>query len=286
MAKKMFLLEMVVMILTFGMVVVSCEEPDTGSSDPIEVNLNLPAIQEVADFSGTFVSTETEAGQIVGDAMEAISGVMGGVTSSSSSGTNSSSSVMYSLNAITPMSIGRSVQNQPFSEVYNHDKTLFPGGEVTGFVEGYQKMSAANDNNPGGSVGDYQEMSIRAKFQVDFADVTRSNIAIKGKYIFDESVYLKAQVTSVSPSKGSVAIKMDVTDGYALSVSKDGKGLKFVMNLRTKGDKTFTDVYDDYDLEQALETYNLTIDIYDNANDKQWSKTFTSYEDAAKYLGL
>ena len=293
MAKKMFLLEMVVMILTFGMVVVSCEEPDTGSSDPIEVNLNLPAIQEVAAFSGTFVSTETEAGQIVGDAMEAISGVMGGVTSSSSSGTSSSSSGtsssssgMYSLNAITPMSIGRSVQNQPFSEVYNHDTTLFTGGEVTGFVEGYQKMSATNDNNPGGSVGDYQEMSIRAKFQVDFENVTRSSIAIKGKYIFDESVYLKAQVTSVSPSKGSVAIKMDVTDGYALSVSKGGKGLKFVMNLRTKGDKTFTDVDDDYDLEQALETYNLTIDIYDNDNVKKWSKTFTSYAEAAAYLGV
>jgi hypothetical protein len=214
MAKKMFLLEMLVMILTFGMVVVGCDtESADSSNDPIEVNLNLPAIQDVATFEGTFVSSETEAGPMVGDAIEAISGVMGGVTSSSSS-------VMYSLNAITPRSIGRSVYNDPFSEVYDHDTTLFNGAEATGFVEGYQKSSIANDNDPGGSVGDYQEMSIRAKFQVDFEDVTRSNITLKGKYIFDENVYLKMQVTSVSPQyKGSIAVKMDVTDGYALSVS-------------------------------------------------------------------
>ncbi|MDR1399686.1 MAG: hypothetical protein LBJ41_07180 [Treponema sp.] len=287
MAKKMFLLKMVVMILTFGMVVVGCdtESSSSGSSnDPIQVNLNLPAIQEVAAFEGTFVSSETEAGPMVGDAMNAISGVMGGVTSSSSS-------VMYSLNATTPMSIGRSVQEQPFSEVYDHNTKLFPGGEVTGFVEGYQKMSAANDNNPGGSVGDYQEMSIRAKFQVDIKNVIQSNITLKGKYIFDENVYLKMQITSVSPSKGSIAVKMDVTDGYALSVSKGGKGLKFVMNLSSKGDKTFSDIsannvnLSSY-LTQALDTYNLTIVIYDNNNDEKWRKTFTTYAEAAAYLGI
>jgi hypothetical protein len=63
------------------------------------------------------------------------------------------------------------------------------------------------------------------------------------------------------------------------------------MNLSNKGDKTFTGVdADNVDvsayLVQALETYNLTIDIYDNDNVKKWTKTFATYAEAAAYLGI
>jgi hypothetical protein len=246
---------------------------DNGSDEPVSVDLSLPPIQEVAAFSGTFVSSETEAKDLVKTAFEEIANI------------SDTSSLQSSSVSSVSQSISRSVYSEPYEQIFDHDTTVLPGAEVTGFVEGRQTISAADDNNPGGTVGDYMEMSLRAKLAIDFNDVTQNHATIKGRYSDDENMYSKMVRTATNIS---ITISFDASAGYAISISKGGKGLKFVMQTQGKinrktiqGDESTLD-----DTSGLFDIYKLSLDIYDNDNVKQYSKTFTSYADVADYLGL
>jgi hypothetical protein len=249
-----------------------------GENDPISVDLSLPRIEDVASFSGTFASSEQEAKSLVETAFTEITGI-----SDISSSVSNARSVSRS--------ISRSVYSEPYEEIYDHNTTLLSGAEVTGFIQGKETMSAADDNNPGETAGDYMEMSLKSKLTIVFAGATRNGSTINGKYGIDESIYYKLQVTSTNPVKGSLTISSNASDGYAVSISKNGKGLKFVMNVQSRvNNKTIRDIesFDLDDIGELFDTYRLTLDIYDNNNVKKedYSKTFTSYADAAEYLGI
>jgi hypothetical protein len=269
--------------LTFGLVLAGCDNGGGGGntggeSDPIAVDVSLPPIKDVASFTGTFVSSETEAKTLVAAAFTEI----GGISDVSSSQDN--------LRSV--LSISRSVRSEPYEAIYDHDTSLLSGAEVTGFIQGKETMSAADDEHAGETVGDYMEMSLRAKLAIVFEGATRNGSTIKGKYGIDENLYYKGQVTATNPLKGSLTLSSGAEDGYAISISKNGRGLKLVMNIQSKVNKTIRDfdvaAFDPDDIGALFDTYRLSIDIYDNDNAKneEYSKTFTSYTDAAAYLGI
>ncbi|MDR1315865.1 MAG: hypothetical protein LBK13_03230 [Spirochaetales bacterium] len=280
MKKNVLFTGMLALALAFGLVFTGCpnDSGGGGNDDPIPVNLSLPRIEDVADFTGTFVSSETEADDLVKTASTEIAGILDGVQNNA-----------YSVSR----SISRSTYSEPYEEIYDHDKTVLQGAEVTGFIQGKDTMSAADDDNPGETVGDYMETSLRIKLAIDFGNITQHNSTIKGKYTFDEDMYYKARLTSVTPPKGDLTISYDVSNGYAVSISKNGKGLKFVMTLDGKVNRKTIEIDDveSFGLENIgglFNTYKLTLDIYDNDNVKNedFSKTFNSYAEAAAYLGI
>ncbi|MDR2392653.1 MAG: hypothetical protein LBD93_00610 [Treponema sp.] len=271
-----------VIILALGLAFAGCDNGTTGNggggeNDPISVDLSLPPIKEVAAFSGTFVSSETDAKSLVTDAFTEISGI------SPSPSVNNARSLSRS--------IARSVHTEPYEEIYDHDTTILTDAEVTGFIQGKATQSVADDDRAGETVGDYMEVSLKGKLAIVFTGATKNGSTINGKYGIDENMYYKLQVTSINPVKEALTISSNTSDGYAVSISKGGKGLKFVMRIENKiNNKTIRDVasFDLDDLGTLFDTYRLTLDIYDNANVKQeqYSKTFTSYKDAAAYLGI
>jgi hypothetical protein len=286
--KRFFIVGLPAVLRALGLVVAAslmlagCGDDDDGgdggASDPISVDLSLPSIQDVPAFTGTFVVSEEESKDLV---IAAFGGI-GGVSPSSSQGSTNNS----------VQSLSRSVQEENPLEIYDRNTTIIPGAEVTGFIQGRQVQSLADDNNPGESVGDSMETSLRVKLAVDFQNVvTQDNFAIKGKYTVDEDLYMKVQVTSVSPSEGDLTMRYAVSDGYAISISKDGKGLKFVMRLQgnlnknIKGDES---AFDEFDTGNSFDTYSLSLEVYDNDNVKNdaFSQTFASYGEAAAYLGI
>jgi hypothetical protein len=276
MKKNVLCLGMLVMTLAFGLSFTACSTGSGGSDgDPVSVDLSLPRIEDVPSFTGNFVSNETDAQDLVQAAFEEIGGIV------PTDGMN------YSVG-----SIARSAYSEPFEEIFDHDTKVLPGAVVTGFVQGNERGSVADDDNPGESVGDYMEMSLRIKLAIDFKNVEQDNCTVKGKYALDENAYLKAQITSINPPKGDLTIRYDVSDGYAISISKGGKGLKFVMKLQgkinkeTKGEDA--SILDDLDIGNSFDTYKFSLDVYDNDNVKkdEYSKNFTSYEEAAAYLGI
>jgi hypothetical protein len=269
------------LVVSASLILAGCGGDDDdgggGGGDPISVDLSLPSIQDVPAFTGNFVASESESKDLVNAAFAGI----GGMTSSSSQGSTNNSA----------QSISRSVQEENPLEIYDRNTTIIPGAEVTGFIQGKQVQSYADDEQPGESVGDSMEMSLRMKLAVDFQNVTQNNLAIKGKYTVDEDLYMKAQVTSLNPSKGDLAVRYAVSDGYAISISKDDKGLKFVMRLQGKLNKNIKEdesIFDGFDIGNSFDTYSLSLEVYDNNNVKNdtYSKTFTSYEAAAAYLGI
>ncbi|MDR1128466.1 MAG: hypothetical protein LBL20_04065 [Treponema sp.] len=281
MKKNLFFTGMPALALAFGLVLTGCpSDSGGGNDDPVPVNLSLPRIEDVADFTGVFVSSETEAQGLVETAFEEIGGILD---------TTSLQNNAYSVSR----SMSRAVYSEPYEEIYDHDTMVLQGAEVTGFVQGKDTMSAADDDNPGETVGDYMETSLRIKLAIDFDNVTQHNSIIKGKYTVDENMYYKARLTSINPPKGDLTISYDVLDGYAVSISKNGRGLKFVMTLDGKINRRTIEIDDveSFGLENIgnlFNTYKLTLDIYNNANEKQeqYSKTFTSYAEAAAYLGI
>lgn len=271
-----------VIVLALGLAFAGCDNGTTdngggGENDPISVDLSLPRIEEVGAFSGTFVSSESDAKSLVATAFTEIEEISG--ISSSVNNTRSLS-----------RSISRSVHTEPYEEIYDHDTSILSGAEVTGFIQAKETMSAADDDRPGETVGDYMEASMKGKLAIVFTGATQKGSSIKGKYGIDESLYYKLQVTAINPVKGDLTISSNASDGYAVSISKGGKGLKFVMSIENKiNNKTINvDSFDVNDIGELFDTYRLTLDIYDNNNVKQdqYSKTFTSYAAAAEYLGI
>ncbi|MDR2716583.1 MAG: hypothetical protein LBB89_00760 [Treponema sp.] len=280
MTKKKWWLGIPALVLVLGMTVVGCSDGSSGGgdSDPIKVNMSLPNIKDVKNFEGAFVSDETEAKELIKSAIEAMESL---------DGISISPSVLPASR-----SMSRSTYTEPYEEIFKNEK-LANGVYLTGFIKGYARMHAANDNG-GESVGDYMEISAQIKAAIDFDDATQSDFTYNGKYVYDESVYTKAKVTSINPSKGNAVFKFTAKDGYALSVSKNGKGLKFVMKLDASLNFNSNMSLDEFDNGDYLDDLDdkfvikLTIDVYDNNNVKkpEFCKKFDNFEDANDYLDI
>jgi hypothetical protein len=265
MKKRMFLTGILAMVLVFGLVLVGCDDGASSEedTDPIAVDLSLPAIKDVPNFSGTFVSSQTEAETMVKDSFVGITGLLSGLTDVSSSS----------------RSVHKSVQTEPISEIYDHDRTIVKGAEVTGYIQGNYTWSVADDDKPGQNNGDYQEISIKIKLAIDFDEVSANGFTIYGKYGFNEESYQKAQMQS--PEEILVTMRQKLADGHIFSVSKNGKGLKFMIHLTASAN--YTGSVDDDMLD--FDNYSFTIDIYDNNNEKKYSKSFDNPTDANAFLG-
>jgi hypothetical protein len=283
MAKKQLWWGVLALALTFGITVVGCDNgsKDSGSSDPIKVDLKLPAIQDVAPFTGEFVSTEEEAKDLIGDAVDAL-----GEIADLFGGDDYDKSIRFA-----PRSMAREVWSDSIDEIVDHE-TIAPGVTATGFIKGKYKMSIKNEETM--SAGDYYEYEHRIKLGIDLAEAKDryNSFTFNGKYIFDEEAYEKDSIISLNPNKGKLTIKWNATNGYALSVSKGGKGLKFVMQEKVKINKTI-DVTDDNDGWDDLYndvfskdgSYVFTIEVYDNANNKTYSQEFKDPDSVYDYLG-
>jgi len=271
------LLGIIALVAVIGFSMAGCG--GGGDSDPVIVDLSLPSITEVPSFAGTFVTNETEQLALVEDAIAALEEF----TATSSGGSSPDKSIVRG--------ISRAVYNQPLDETFINKK-LADGVVANGFVTGYAKGQAANEKIP--TVGDYEEISLRAKLQVDFTDVThnyinnagsRADYKFSGKYIYDENLYGKMNLTSTNPERASVKVNLTANNGYALSVSKGGKGLKFIMKLDANWNFEKNNMLESELDEMFKPTVKLTIEVYDNDNAKAQTKTFTDLDEASKYLG-
>jgi len=284
MTNKKFWLGMLAMVLAFGVLVIGCDK-DGGVGDPIDVDLSLPAVQSLPEFTGTFVSTETEAQDLIADAVETLADLSGFLSPSA--------------NVAPSPSMSRSVYSEPFQEVINRQE-IATGVYLTGFVDGYYKESFANDESPYTNRGDYDEVSYRIKMALDFVNAQQDGYTFNGKYTCDENGYQKAVAISHNPYTETITLRQNIASGYSLSVSKGGKGLKFVMSWKGNINLTFNysfnwNGYDWYGynpfegkkIEDIIENFSFTVDVYDKDNVKQeeFSKTFTTVQDANEYLG-
>jgi hypothetical protein len=272
-----------------ALVLTACSTGSEKEEDPVLVDLTLPPIQGVANFSGNFVSSEAEAQTLVQTAFAAIENMLDTPSFQSSSVSSVSQSVSRSVH-----------REPPYEKIFDHDETVLPDAEVTGFVQGRQTASVADDNNPGGTVGDSMEGSGRAKLAIDFDNIVRQRtIFINGEYSVDENMYYKMMLTAANT--GNITISYNVSAQYALSISdisggpiSPGRGLKLVMKIQGRinktiqGDESALDNLDNMDMGSLFDTYMLSLDIYDKDNVKKdaYSYTFTSYATAAAYLGL
>jgi hypothetical protein len=280
MTNKKFLLGMLVILLSFGMVLIGCGGGG-GGGDPIQVDLSLPNIQDVASFEGTFASNESDQKDLIVDAIEAIQSA--GLTDGSSY-----SITMANRKIAAASAMSRAVESWgPEIDIYDHE-VIWTGAVATGFVQESGKSSFASEDYY--TVGDYEEYSARIKMAIEFDEVVRgygNPITLNGKYIYDESLYLKMLLASLDPEKMRFTLKYNFNNGHALSVSKNGKGIKFLITVVGKYDfnKEFSSEaeFDDFD-PYTLGSCKIIIDVYDNDNVKKTSKTFTSPDAANEFL--
>jgi hypothetical protein len=257
-------------VLALSLMVLSCNlNSDGAGNDPIKVDQSLPAVTEVPNFEGTFVTSQAAAETLISDSMEEIVSFMSNMTDY-----GAFSSLSYQDDPATLRSAARAVTSESVLEIYDHDTTIFPGTELTGFVEGTVKSSYANENDL--TAGDYLELSLKAKFAIDFDNIDRHGYHFNGKYAVDEDIYEKMLFTKVDPiTVMQMTMKIDLSSGYAMSVSKGGKGLKFVTSATIKGETVLAT--DGSESSGGFDTYKLTIDVYDNDNTKQYSITVDGY---------
>jgi hypothetical protein len=151
-------------------------------------------------------------------------------------------------------------------------------------------------NESGISAGDYTEISLRAKLAANFNNYapTYSDYSYSGKYTIDYSSYSQMKYTSIPPNlEMLLTLRTNAANGFAMSVSKSGKGLKFVMNVETKINATLSSSLSNIDdlLRDPTygdNSYKLTIDVYDNNNVKkdEYCKVFTTYSEVINYFGF
>jgi hypothetical protein len=275
MVKRRVFMGMFCLALAFGFLAAACDNGnDNSPADPILVDLSLPLVRDIAPFAGTFVSGENEAKELVAFALEEISALP------------KPASLIGAVRAVP--GTARSAVSDSYETIYDHNESVFPGAETTGFIQGKNTSFAADDKNYNRTVGDYYEMSTRIKMEVDFKDTIKHGIDIKGKYTVNNTRYSKMQVASLNPPGMTFVIKLGVAEAYALSVSKNGKGLKFITTIEAGADETFdlTEETGTGESSDWYDPYNFSIKIYDNGDVLKYEKIFNSPEDVEEYLGF
>jgi hypothetical protein len=144
-----------------------------------------------------------------------------------------------------------------------------------------------NDDEFLEAVNDYMEMSAKYKLAIVFTNASQGDYTFNGKYFIDEDMYEKMLVKSNNSME--MTLRANGEGGYALSVSKGNKGLKFVMRIKVGLKGTFNssdfEGEDEYPDIYKNATINLTINVYDNNSSvPQYTKTITNFEDAIEYL--
>jgi hypothetical protein len=277
--KKVWL-EILALTLILGMTLAGCGGDGGGDGDPVTVDTSLPAIQSVANFTGAFASTEADQKDLVKEAFEVIADL--GLLRIYDPGGSMENRKLVSPNR--SRAVQRAVETWgPDGEILNK---VMPGAVVTGFYRESGKYYEAKEYES--TVGDYDEYSFRIKLSVDFDGFERNSATINGKYVFDGTSYEKYQIIALNPDKEKFTENLDINNSYALSISKGGKGIKFVMKETVKININNLEYiygqtdpnYDDYT------TYKLILDVYNNDGTKSLSKTFDSAEDASEYLGV
>ena len=270
---------MLTVLLSFGLLVTGCDTGGGGgSSEPVNVNMALPVINSVADFEGDFVSDKEEAWALTGDALKVIMEWLEDITDEAEGG--------FSISSAVP-NIARMVYSEPFSDTFINQE-IADGVRATGYVQGYYKVSMANEGYQ--SKGDYFETLMKIKFAFDFDDAVQGGVTIHaGKFTVSESMYYKEQITLVDPYKADYTNKINVSEGYAMSLSKGGKGLKCVITLSATLDHSIPNATDE-EYYNAFEntgfnSFLFKVDIYDNDNVLKFTQTF-SEEEAESYFGL
>jgi hypothetical protein len=240
------------------------ENGDNSLTEPdISVDLALPTIQNVPDFEGIFASSEAAAHGLVVRAHWIIFDAQESLIDDDD----------------YQESVSGNVRNSWLEKIFDQNTTILSEAKVTGFL---QKKYATSGGNPT-KVGDWAESSMRTKLAIDFNDFVSSYYGtISGKFTLDENGYVKQVVTAINPTNGKGPYSYDATEGYAVSISKNGKGLKFVMKIEEKIPRQTYVSGDDL----VNTSYTFVLDIYDNDNVKneEYSKTFASSEEVKDYF--
>lgn len=297
--KSIFIPGVLAILLVFGLL--SCD--NGGDKDPVKVDMKLPSVSSLANFTGTFVANEEEAMELVVeviDEVDLIGYLMGDDMGDDWEDDDPFESITFSRNFART---ARAIYSDSNSKEFKNEK-ITDGIYATGFYEQSYKISAKNAasndeddvwdahyENP--AVDDYMEWSMKVKYALTVDNAKQGDIAYHGgKMTADGNRYDKDQIASLEPMKYNYTRKEDASQGIALSISKDGKGLKFVMKLSRKVNSSVKDVAeDDYDFWKTYwETYeekvtiSVTIDVYDNDNAKKFSKTIKNYKEYMEFL--
>jgi len=276
MTKRAYCTGLLIIVMIFAVILAGCSFGDS-DPDPISVNMKLPSIESVPPYTGVFPATEAEAAALIGELLFE-SGVFELPEIPDSS--------LPNMNSIRK-SILRSVRSEPDEIIYN-DEELYPGARVTGFETTNVTTSRADDNKP--TVGDYVEYLSKTKMAVNYDNAVTESFTLNGKSTADRTANVKITVTSLTPDIMSLFIKLNAKESYALSVSKDGKGLKFVMTMTVGLSTTVNSV--DIDSEEVLNSLlekasvNFTLNIYNNDNVRVHHKVLSGYDAVCKYFGI
>jgi len=244
--ERFFLVGMLAIALVFGLTVASC-----GGDDGDSVDKSLPAIESVDNFTGAFVENKTEGLNLVAEAIQELGSLSpdGGILPS----------IMGESEDLGGRSAVRNMSREAFNEAFNNEN-LGNGITATGSIKGY-------DNDT--------ELSLLLKLVLNFNNTQSSPYTFNGRYYLDEDFYMKEQSTKIT-------MKINADNGYAISVSKGGKGLKFVVKLTVKYNVTID--YANLSSTGGNPTYKVTIDVYDNTNARQYGEVFTDPSDAARFF--
>ncbi len=287
MANRKFRMGIPALALIFVMIIAGCDDGDSGSNDPIDVDMTLPAIQDVAPFEGEFVSSEDEAKPMIAASVTALELLSG-------------AGDLIPTDIPVALQSSRSLQTVPLVEppiIYDNEE-LADGVYVTGFANGQLTSYFADDDFPLLHKGDRMEVSAREKMAITLDNAEQDSYIFNGKYIFDDDFYSMIQTTSHTSTPElpglnivpvvELTLKIYIANSYALSVSKEGKGIKFVMKMNSDLDieQTIDDI-SEVNIEDIMSnSIKTTIDIYDNDNVKCFNRTFNNLYDLYEYLGV
>jgi len=236
--ERFFLVGMLAIALVFGLTVSGCG----GDGDGDSVDKNLPAISDLPDFSGAFVSSQTEAIEMVAEAISALGSI--------SPGLDSSLSIMGKSEDVGGRSAVRNMSREAYNESFNN-QSLGNGITATGSIKGYE-----NDS----------ELSMLLKLVLNFNNTQSSGYTLNGRYYLDDDFYFKEQGTKIT-------MRINADNGYAFSVSKGGKGLKFNLKMKVKANVTI----DGLSASTSTPSYTYSIEVYDNTNTKKFTYNDPAY---------
>ena len=271
---------MLAVLLSFGLLATGCDTGGGGGeSDPVAVDLTLPAISSVSSFSGNFVNDESEAAALAGEAIQTIMAWSDGLTDEDEGSFNISSALP---------NIARTVYSDSYVDKIENEE-IAAGVTADGYVQMSYKVSMKNENYF--SIGDYNDVSMKIKLVFNFDNAVQNNVVFHdGKFTLSSGIYMKEQITSVEPYKATYNNKINVSEGFAMSVSKDGKGIKFVIKMSGKLDFSLKNATEDeYDAQFDMTDFSgflFNVDIYDNTNLLRWHKTFTDEDAMGAYFGI
>ena len=295
---------MLAVLLTFGFLVSCGDSGGGGGGEPVSVNKSLPSVQSLDNFSGNFVASDADAGEMIGDVLYALEyfdfdDVMYSISPAVNLNSRFSSPAMNARTA--SRSAARASDSYSDYVTFKNEK-IANGVYATGYMQWSFKYSVKNatkydnpeaiweiiETNP--SIGDYFQDSEKIKFALTFDKANQGGVIFTdGKYVLDADYFYKEQAVSINPLRANLTGRASVSNGYAFSVSKSGKGMKFVMKLEGKATLSaknvlYSEIDDAYDSTEV--DFLLTIDVYDNTNEKKYSKSFTDPDEAYNYLGF